>query len=173
MPLPSPHRTFDLCSKSDTAGATALLQPEELEKERLQEIRRMPLPPSRGTFDLGSSVDTDQLITLNRKVKADGGTLHCIVLSLEPSQVHGPNQSFDTSLIASRLQDVYHEVRDTPSQQVHLDLANIDAVISAHAAATLPYPKAEKLVERLLFDPLSMEHRRCKTEPRQVGWREN
>ena len=91
------------CVPSPTPPAPPLyctvLQPEE--KERLQEIRRMPLPPSRGTFDLGSSVDTDQLITLNRKVKADGGTLHCIVLSLEPSQVHGPNQSFDTSLIAS------------------------------------------------------------------------
>jgi hypothetical protein len=59
------------------------------------------------------------------------------------------------------MQDVYHEVRDSPSELVHLDLAKIDAVLSK-IYAVLPYLKAEKLVELLLFDPTSVEHRRCK-----------
>ena len=166
LPLPNPHppiRRLPLPSPHPLQAEMKKLKDPSSQLARLRS--RWPLPPSRGTFDLASSESTDQLVTLNRQVKADGGTLHIIVLSVEPSQVHQSfvNQSSDTALIASRLQDVYHEVRSTPSQLVHLDLAKVDAVLPAHAAATLPYPKAEKLVERLLFDLLSMEHRRCKT----------
>ena len=151
MTLPSPARTHNL--SPDTDGHTTLLQPEE--EGRLQR------PPRRCvTFDLNSSVDTRKLITMNRQVKADGGTLPVIVLSVEPSMLP-QNQPFDTALIAGSLEDVFHEVRDTPSQLVHLDLAKIDSMLSTAEATTLPYPKAEARVERLLFDPLSKEHQRC------------
>ena len=50
---------------------------------------------------------------------------------------------------------------DTPSELVYLDLARIDAALPK-SQAVLPYPKAERIVQRILFDSSSKEHIPCK-----------
>ena len=128
---------------------------------RLNHIRRQSLPPPRTIFDLCSRSDTDKLANRCAAVTAAGGSLNCIVLSVEPSQASGPNRSFDTAHIAPAMQGVFHEVRDTPSELVFLDLARIDAVLPK-SQAVLPYPKAERIVQDILFDSSSKEHIQCK-----------
>ena len=104
--------------------AQLLYEQKELEERslavRLNHIlRQQSVPPPRTIFDLCSRSDTDELANRCATTTVAGGGLNCIVLSVEPSQAHGPNRSFDTSFIASAMQGVFHEVRDTPSELVY------------------------------------------------------
>ena len=146
--------------------AQLLSEQKELEERslaiRLNHIRhQQSSPPPRTIYDLCSRSDIDELVRRVAAVTAAGGSLNCIVLSVEPSQARGLNYGFNTAHLASAMQVVFHEVRDTPSELVFLDLARIDAVLPK-SQAVLPYPKAERIVQDILFDSSSKEHIQCK-----------